>query len=350
VQKNQLTRLLFTHFRMHPSRLKTTQELLLALFQTRHIQQHRLAAFFSGNFFLSSKIKKVKRFLKHQDLDEAKIAQVVAYFLPKHPWTLALDRTNWKLGQKNINLLTLSVVMDGIAVPLFFKFLDKQGNSNTAERQEILQLFLDTFGVGTIKALLADREFIGESWLEWLSQKRIPFVIRVKKDQTILHSTGQKTTVSKLMTSKQQLVQKTQIAEVACQLTVKTLPSKELLAVISSPGLRHPLDLYRQRWDIETMFKGFKTNGFQLESTHIKELNRLKKLTLLLAIAFAIAVKTGQVQHHKRPIPFRKTVQTRLYSWFRYGLDFLTNIANKLTLKNLEELQKNIPIQWVNST
>ena len=274
----------------------------------------------------------------------------VSHFLPEGPWILALDRTNWQFGDQDINILTLSVVTGGIAVPLFMQFLEKRENSNTAERQQILRLFLDTFSAGKIQALLADRKFIGDAWTQWLSDQHIPFVLRVKKDQTVLHPTGQKTTVSKWMTAKKNLIQKTYVAGVRCHLAVKTLPSKEFLAVIASPELEDPLALYSFRWDIETMFKGFKSNGFQLEETHVKNLDRLKKLTLLLAIAFAIAVKTGQVQHQRRPIPFRITVQTKLYSWFRYGLDFLTSFLQSPS-KNKTFILKNIfQIQSFNST
>ena len=40
---------------------------------------------------------------------------------------------------------------------------------------------------------------------------------------------------------------------------------------------RHPntLDFYKQRWQIETMFKAFKTAGFNIENTHLTDYYRL---------------------------------------------------------------------------
>jgi hypothetical protein len=68
--------------------------------------------------------------------------------------TLALDRTNWMLGCFAINFLVLSVVHQGIAFPIFWTFLPKKGNSNTKERIELLNRFIDHFGTIKIDCLL----------------------------------------------------------------------------------------------------------------------------------------------------------------------------------------------------
>ena len=47
------------------------------------------------------------------------------------PWTLALDRTNWKVGRVDINILMLSIVWRGIGFPVVWLVLPKAGNSDT---------------------------------------------------------------------------------------------------------------------------------------------------------------------------------------------------------------------------
>ena len=42
---------------------------------------------------------------------------------------LVLDRTNWKWGQKNLNILFLAVVYKGTAIPVYWLVLNKQGRS-----------------------------------------------------------------------------------------------------------------------------------------------------------------------------------------------------------------------------
>jgi len=49
-------------------------------------------------------------------------------------WLLTMDRTNWKVGKVDINILMLAVAYKGVAFPLLWELLPKQGNSNTEER------------------------------------------------------------------------------------------------------------------------------------------------------------------------------------------------------------------------
>lgn len=41
-----------------------------------------------------------------------------------NPLALVMDRTNWKFGQRNINIHMLGVSYKSVAVPLMFKMLD----------------------------------------------------------------------------------------------------------------------------------------------------------------------------------------------------------------------------------
>jgi len=59
--------------------------------------------------------------------------------------------------------------------------LDKRGNSNTQERIDILTSFIKQFGKTSIRGILADREFIGEKWFNYLKDNGINFIIRIKK-------------------------------------------------------------------------------------------------------------------------------------------------------------------------
>lgn len=81
----------------------------------------------------------------------------------KGKFDLGLDhRSNWKYGKKEINYLVLSWrINKHISIPLMFTELDKAGNSNTAERLDLLERFNKIFGFDRIKSLVADREFIG---------------------------------------------------------------------------------------------------------------------------------------------------------------------------------------------
>jgi transposase len=45
------------------------------------------------------------------------------------------------------------------------------------------------------------------------------------------------------------------------------------------------MDLYRERWSIETLFAALKSRGFDLEQTHLTAPDRIERLIALLALA-----------------------------------------------------------------
>ncbi|MFA8298990.1 MAG: hypothetical protein ACEPOV_02390 [Hyphomicrobiales bacterium] len=93
---------------------------------------------------------------------------------------MALDRTNWKFGKLEINIFMLSCCCKGISIPTVRQLLPKAGNSNKQERIALLNKYIKLFGKESISVLLADMEFIGKQWLEYLTYYRIPFCIRIK--------------------------------------------------------------------------------------------------------------------------------------------------------------------------
>ena len=97
----------------------------------------------------------------------------------------------------------------------------------------------------------------------------------------------------------------------------------EYLIVASFEKTTQALDFYKQRWQIETMFKAFKTVEFNLESTHLTNYDCLDKLLMLVALAFVWAYKVGIYQYNNiKQLKIKK--HSRLEkSFFAYGLETL---------------------------
>jgi hypothetical protein len=98
------------------------------------------------------------------------------------PYRLVLDRTNWKFGMKNINILTTGIVYKGVAFPILFHIMPKFGNSSMQERIDSMERFVRLFGSESIECLLADREFIGDRLLEYLNRLSIEYHIRIREN------------------------------------------------------------------------------------------------------------------------------------------------------------------------
>ncbi|MDM1093386.1 transposase [Myroides odoratimimus] len=62
------------------------------------------------------------------------------------------------------------------------------------------------------------------------------------------------------------------------------------------------LDTYKIRWQIETLFKAFKSSGFNIEDTHLKKIDRIEKLLMLVMIAFVWCYKIGDYIDTIKPI------------------------------------------------
>lgn len=181
----------------------------------------------------------------------------------------------------------------------------------------MIKKFIRCFGVEHIEALTADREFIGEEWLSFLINQSIPFVIRLKeKGRYLTNSRGHSVKINVLART----LQPGQSKAVRCHVTLAKHHITEIIAVVHTSSILEPLLTYAKRWEIETMFKAFKTAGFDSEATHITDHKRLNTLMQFMAIAFCLAYQMGQIKEGNPPPNIR-----RRKSIFRVGLDSIAD-------------------------
>jgi hypothetical protein len=156
---------------------------LQALICVRTVNLTQISALFKNSAKPESSYKRIRRFFSDFSFDRTAIIPIIlALFSLKKDLILILDRTNWKWGKKDINILLLSVAFKGIGIPLFWTVSADAGTSSTNERKDVLQKVLESIGSTRICAFLADREFIGEDWFGFLKKQKIPFIIRIKKN------------------------------------------------------------------------------------------------------------------------------------------------------------------------
>ena len=132
------------HLHWNAARLTFVSIFLIALMRVKTVNLAEIATGFSGKAKVESHYKRLQRFFRDFDVDYESIALMVVKVMKiPEPWIISIDRTDWQFGKTVFNVLTLGGVHHGVAFPLVWIMLDKKGNSNTRERCELWNRFLD---------------------------------------------------------------------------------------------------------------------------------------------------------------------------------------------------------------
>lgn len=343
------------HFKWNKARLRFVTKFLIALFIVRTINFTKIANKIDGAEKEDSRYKQIQRFFRLYEMDYKQVSSFVANVLPNHDekWVLSMDRTNWKFGKININILTLGIAYKGTAFPLMWIMLDKQGNSNTEERIELIKSFIDLFGKDKIDCIVADREFIGKCWFKYLIKDAgITFRIRVKEACYINKVNGEKAPLKNFFRDikigdQKILSKKRSLWGHSLFITGTKSKEGELVIVVTNHLPETALQDYAKRWEIETLFKCMKSSGFNFEETHLTHLDRINKLMALLTIAFCWTYLTGEWKNESNPIKI-KTHGRKAMSVFRLGLNILGEIVTFMHRKITEfrEVVKLLSCTW----
>ncbi len=270
---------------------------------------------------------------------------------------LTLDGTSWELGDKKIHLITLCLVYEGVSIPIWWEELDKKGHSNFKERKRVIReasKILDLSGL----ILLADREYIGKEWFNYLRNKKIGFIIRLKaktycteinesSERAKVKDVFQKARYSKLvhMASfrkyrKKGVGKRFKLHGKSYTFVIIKNPKEDekepLLYFISTLEDKvETVKTYPIRWTIECCFKHLKSNGFDLEAMNFKDPLKIMLMMAITSFLYVLCIIEGLKQ-----LKFKKKSDWKKYkcgkitlavSVFAKGLDYLNNKFRDLT-------------------
>ncbi len=319
--------------KLHRSRLEFLSLLMIALVQAKTVNLASLVGLMEGKAQADSFYRRAQRFFQMMCLPDEVVLRYALQLHPQKSYGLCLDRTNWKFGKLDINILTLAYAHEGVAIPLLWCLLPKTGNSATQERIALLERLLKFLPVDQLEVLLADREFIGGDWFAYLCEQNIPFVVRVRKDALgdgWFHLFGFFQHLP--MGEHKVLKQRYCIFGVELCVAGARLADGEYLIVVTNRNPKDALSRYAKRWQIECLFKALKSSGFDFEASHLRHLDRINTLLVVVSLAFLWALKVGEFVHNQlKPVPL-KSHGRRQKSLFRAGLDYLRHLlANSVT-------------------
>jgi len=221
----------------------------------------------------------------------------------------------------------LAVVHEGVAIPLLWWMLDKRGNSNQVERILLMEEFRDLFPNVKVASLTADREFVGSDWFGYLlGDPEMPFRIRIRETERLFDGeeavNGKRLFEGLKMGEHRVLKRERRLWGHWVQVAALKLLDGELMIIVTQQSVETAIVDYGKRWGIETLFGILKSRGFNLEDTHLREMERLSKLVALLTLAMVWAIRVGEWLTVQTPIPI-KNHGRKAKSVFRVGCDYI---------------------------
>ena len=121
-----LTNILLEHFPVNLVRVNFIALFTISLLKVKTVNLAQVALAFNPKAKVDSNYRRLQRFFADFNFGGNLVAFfVVNLFFPDQPLILTMDRTNWKFGRCNINILMLGIVYNGTAIPLKFIQLAK---------------------------------------------------------------------------------------------------------------------------------------------------------------------------------------------------------------------------------
>lgn len=318
---------LLLYFPIDPRRLTVLSALILAVIQARSVVLYQLVQVVDLPGSDDTLYKRLKRFVQFA-LSDLLIARfVLEHLRDEQQLLLVLDRTNWKLGERDINILLLSVQWNTFTFPLVWTLLDHSGNSNMSTRVALVER-ISPFLHSKRILLTADREFIGADWFVALRRLGISPVIRLRADSRV-NGVPVRALFNKLQPGECRVWHRsTEVYGVQLRILACKKPLRDTLYLAYQGYAKAALKSYALRWTTENMFQAFKSRGFFLERTHLTNPARVSTLFAIIALAFVWCCLAGEFEEQRAPLSNLKHGYPPK-SLFRRGLDVLRTLLNK---------------------
>lgn len=290
-----------------------------------------------------SKIKRLQRFLNNKDIDPESTYEFFIYKLLKtyknrsNTINIIFDHTTI---EDRFVILQFSLKVGKRAVPLWYKVFKykEKGNKDFKHVKEgllFLHKVLKDYNYNVV--LLADRGFKSTDLFKFIDEiLGWNYCIRCTKDMGIFipeHPEIEK--LEDIQTSKRSdgknsgkyfyNVELT-TQKYICNMSVcKAADADEVWYIANNFDEAIAIREYKKRFDIEEMFKDFKSGGFNLEDTWSQDIHYIRMMYLCISIAYCwiITLGTSCTKDKKNKligaVKFLKGKKVRIYSLFRAG-------------------------------
>lgn len=311
--------------------------LMMGLYRARSVHLTRIASKVPSRARKLSTVERLRRFLSNEAIQVEEVYDPVAQALLKRAAAsgkirLVIDSS--KVGFRH-QLLMVALCYRRRTLPLVWTWLPyKQGHSQTRTQIALLREVKAWLGDTVQVLLLGDSEFGHTLLLEALDVWHWQYVLRQSGHNLVwLKGEHDWRRLDSLA------VRGGQVGWYPHTVLTRdsAYPSHLLVfwkATFSEPwllatNLRCPvlaLHLYQRRMWIEEMFGDMKENGFDLEATHLRQADRLNRLTFAVCLLFVWFIALGVAITRLGVAHLVDRKDRRDLSFFRRGFDWLDRI------------------------
>jgi hypothetical protein len=248
-----------------------------------------------------SLITRFRRWLKHdgQTLNGwfLPVAKAVLANLAQQPLTLVIDGS--VVGRGCVALM-LSVVYHGRALPLAWIVVKgKKGHFPQETHCALLAQIQELIPAGADVTVLGDGEFDGTEFQAALRTLQWKYVCRTAPN-LLMTVEGQQFTIGTLAPTRgEKLAVRAawltaeQYGPVSVVAVWEAAYDEPLYLVTNMSDLQAALALYRKRAHIETFFSDQKSRGFHIDTSHLRDPDRLMRLLIASCLAYVWLVYLG---------------------------------------------------------
>jgi hypothetical protein len=324
------------------TRVRNMAWLLAGIFESKSVHLSKIASKIPGTAMLVSATRRLDRFLESpafrvRDWYEPIVKGLLAQRAGQ-VYRLIVDGS--KVGFSH-QFLVIALAYRSRAIPLVWMWVRSSRGHSTPRRQlAMLNYIHSLLPVDASVLVLGDSEFGAVEVLKQLDQWGWKYVLR-QKGSHLVRENDQSPWISlgSLLSKAGQSLwlgqrQLTQLHAYSVNVLAhwKIGEKEPWLLATNLPSLRQALKAYERRMWIEEMFGDLKDNGFDLESTHLRSVFKLHRLTFAVVLLFLELVTSGSkiIKNGLRRLVDRP--DRRDLSIFRIGLYMrerhLANSAN----------------------
>jgi hypothetical protein len=209
--------------------------------------------------------------------------------------TLILMMDQTKLDDDR-QCLMVSLAFNMRALPVLWKVAESKGSLGFDVQEELLNEVKKMIPEGVHVLLIGDRFYGTKGLVEWSQNAGWSYRIRIKGNTQFEHEGGLIDGVYVGGMEGKRVLKATfhnsKVTTNIGYLHEKGHPEPWIVVMDDEPTRAKILD-YSMRWGIECLFSDFKGRGFDLESTHIRDVKRIEKMIAIITIATFWAVSLG---------------------------------------------------------